>query len=602
MATTVISGATEAIVNLGSVKKHNGGIDSNGNFFCAVRVNSANPNLQILGTDDKFSTFEQHNLANQHLSGSTTDSDVEPDTNYFTCFVDEEDFIHVLWKQTNNEGDFVAGTIYHIYGKINALDDITWYDAQPVRSSTLGLSLGDMVAFKAPDDPDYMMVLMVVSREGASQTWTHFHHHKFEIADPSNFTSLASTELVNFGGATQINRPVIEFRQSTDNGDGKTPHASAPHLYVAMTSADINAYWFFGSYSFSGGDAQWTWTNNQFRTSRYAASVLDGFALWHQILWADGSPWWICCGRDAGGTKYMMLNRMQVSSALQAGSDINYTTNIYGDGIAAYDITADEIKIFGIRDTSSFDFDRLDYDIGSDSFDPVSVSFETSLDNARPYLTANRHSERGYIMLVYARHTSGGYQIRAQPDAITFNHTPETPTGLQVNSGVADTTPEFECDVDDFDTGEQIKARFTIYESDGTTVVDTTDSSFRSGPGAVIKEYGSVLSPGMYKVSAKAIDDSGATSSESTKVDFSIQGTYSIDTDILCNVYEFDSLDIDLELNVESSSQLDVDLIINVAIGDQLDVDLILDIDTGWVPVDETPSDSIWTLVNDAPY
>lgn len=62
------------------------------------------------------------------------------------------------------------------------------------------------------------------------------------------------------------------------------------------------------------------------------------------------------------------------------------------------------------------------------------------------------------------------------------------------------------------DPVNQTKARFSIYQSDGTTLVGTVDGPYVSGNGISSVSYGTALPVGTYKLSAIAMDSAGGSS------------------------------------------------------------------------------------------
>ncbi|MEX2398806.1 MAG: glycine-rich domain-containing protein [Candidatus Saccharimonadales bacterium] len=101
------------------------------------------------------------------------------------------------------------------------------------------------------------------------------------------------------------------------------------------------------------------------------------------------------------------------------------------------------------------------------------------------------------------------------------NIAPDVPTTLQVTSQNIDTTPSFSCDVSDPNTGDDVKARFEVSTSAGSTV-GTVDSAFVTTSGTVTAEYTTALDVGEYRVRVKAIDEHGEESAYTNYVDFSI--------------------------------------------------------------------------------
>jgi hypothetical protein len=604
MSVLVEDGLDEAVLCQGAVKKHTNGQDSAGRFWQAARTNSSNPNLQLYVSDDKFATWDKHGLANLNVSGGSSPSDVEPLPIEFACFVDSQDFIHLYWVQANNNADLDAGDLYHLYGKINSATSITW---QPIRKlvnvTADTLSLGDMVAFVPSDDTAVMQCAFVYSRGTSGGEELRFHRTKFTIASPGTYTDQADSLLDTNAVNPDRLRPVMTFRQASPHNE-KTPHASSPHLYVVVSNERFKVEYYFGSYGFTSGNAFWTWSHGNISSVRWVQGTASGVSLWHIVLWDGTNPVWFAQAVGSNGIDpILMYQRLSATSAAVLTDPEDANTQVskhYSGGNAWIDRTNNRLYFAGCDNLTDHDLDYGYVNMNTGGFNFEQGEFEDQGVGNDPKLAVNRDGEFGYFMLLWDRETSSlGHHVRAEPDIVLQNHTPATPTVLAVNPSIGtDTTPEFQCNVSDVDIIEQIKARFTVYQNDGTTVVGTTDSNFRTGNGQVTKTYPTPLATGTYKVAAAAVDDSGAISGQTAQVTFSVLGTFSADTDLLSNVAEFFSADTDLIIDIENTATVDIDLLVDVTVHNSADVDLILDIDTGWVPVDDTPIDSIWSEVD----
>lgn len=603
MSVLVEGGLSEAILSQGAVKKHTNGQDSAGRFWQAARTNSSNPNLQIYVSDDKFATWEKHGLANLNVQGGASPSDVEPLSIEYACFVDSSDFIHVYWVQGSNNADLESNNLYHLYGKINSATSITW---QPIRelvdTAVDTLSLGDMVAFVPSDDTAVMQCAFIYSRRNGSQEELRFHRTKFTVASPATYTDQADTLLdINATNPDRL-RPVMTFRQASPHNE-KTPH-STPHLYVVVSNERFKVEYYFGGYGFTSGNAFWTWSHGSISTARWIQGSASGVSLWHIVLWDGTNPVWFAQAVGSNGVDpILMYQRLNATSAAVLTDPEDANTSVaknYSGGNAWIDRNNNRLYFAGCDNLTDHDLDYGYVNMNTGGFNFEQGEFEDQGVGNDPKLAVNRDGEFGYFMLLWDRETaSAGHHVRAEPDITLDNHAPNTPTNLAVNpSSGTDTTPEFQCDVSDVDILEQIKGRFTVYESDGTTVVGTTDSSFRTGNGQVTKSYPTPLDTGIYKVAAAAVDDNGAVSGLTSQVPFSVLGTFSADIDLLLNIAQYDSADVDLILDIENTGTIDIDLVLDVTVSNSADIDLILDVDTGWVPVDDTPTDSIWSEVD----
>lgn len=606
MSILIESSLPEAYASYGSGKRHNVGEDSYGRFWF-IGIKGTGHTLTIYNSINKFSSFNSQQLGSQAVSGGSS-SNCKAEPLYYSLFVDEADFLHVFWKQESSNGSLTAGRLYHLYGKItNSSGNITWYPIREIRNpGSNSASLGDIVCFKAPDQTANVLCCFAfnIVDSGASTTALHFETSKFPTADPGSYTpNVISTIIDTSTSDTGILRPIMTFRQPSSGFNEKTPHATSPHLYIATSNPTIGAFFHIGTYGFASGNVTFSWSSIQMRT-RYISSLIGGVTTWHTFIWNGSNPIWVAQGRNASNT-FLMFNKMSATSATEVDESTtpSPSTNFYSGGNAWWNTPNNRIYFAGCDDLTNHDVDFGHYDFDTAVWTHNVGEFESTTTDDDPQIAVNPGAQFGYNMLIYVRRNSGSnWQLRAEEDITFNNHTPSTPTGLSCTTPVTDTTPGFSCSVADVDLLEQIKARFTVYQSDMSTVVGTIDSSFRSGSGSVSANYPTPLTPGVYYVGAKAIDDGGASSSETSKVQFQIQGTYSLDADLICDVAAFASIDIDLICDIESSSDLDIDLILDITTSDQLDIDLLIDIDTGWIPQDDTTIDSLWTEVLDAAY
>lgn len=605
MSTLVKDDLQVCYPSFGAVKRHTTGQDSAGRMWIVAKISDSSPSLRLLGSDDKFATHTEHNLTDKIVQGGTgADSNVRVNSQEFAAFVDSQDFVHIYWVQLDNNGDLDTKDLYHLYGKINSISSITWQNIRKVENVTADtITLGDIVAFVPPDDTAMMAVQFCWSRETSAGEELWFGRSKFTIASPGTYTQNAVSKLdENLVNPDRL-RPIMTFRQPTTY-DEKAAHSSAPHIYMAVSNERFKIVYYFGQYGFTSGNPFWTWSNVAISTARWVAGTVSGVSAWHTILWDGTNPVWFAQAVGAGGVDpILMYQKLHSTSAalLTDPEDANtQTSKSYSGGCAWVDPVNNRLYFAGCDNLTDHDLDYGYVNMATGGFNFEQGEFESSGVANTPNMAVNRAGDFGYFILFWDREESGGdHQLRAEPDITIQNHTPNTPTALSVNpSSGTDTTPEFTCSVSDVDILDQLKARFTVYESNGTTVVGTTDSSFRTGNGSVTKAYPTPLATGTYKVAAATVDDNGAISGQTAQVTFSVLGTFSGDTDLIVNVSQFFTADIDLIVDIENTAALDIDLILDVLVVNTLDIDLVLDVDTGWVPVDDSPVSSIWSDVD----
>lgn len=182
---------------------------------------------------------------------------------------------------------------------------------------------------------------------------------------------------------------------------------------------------------------------------------------------------------------------------------------------------------------------------------------------------------------------------------VTTNSVPDTPTNLTKSLPNTDTSPVFTADVSDTDSLQAIKARFTLYESDGTTLIGSVDSSLIAGPHNATAEYSSALPVGTYKVKATTIDDLGAESSATSQITFYITTNVTIDNTLLWSVKQNITDDITLVWSINLNGEKDLTLIWEVKVGSEpKDIQLLWNVSPVWEEVSYDSSTPSWELVN----
>lgn len=202
--------------------------------------------------------------------------------------------------------------------------------------------------------------------------------------------------------------------------------------------------------------------------------------------------------------------------------------------------------------------------------------------------------------------TAGSYKLRVYPSdgtgfgpsrdsdifTVTHNVAPGVPTavGRDPSNDSTDTTPLLTATITDANTGQQIKARFQIYQNDGTTLVGTVDSAFRTGNGVVTAEYSSALPVGEYKVQAKTIDDTALESAYSSQVPFQVTSLVTKDLNVLWNTLLLVNDDLTIYWNVARNGEKDLTLLWNTLLEVNKDLEILWNAYPYWenVPYEET--------------
>lgn len=171
-----------------------------------------------------------------------------------------------------------------------------------------------------------------------------------------------------------------------------------------------------------------------------------------------------------------------------------------------------------------------------------------------------------------------------------------------VTSGVTVTTPSFQALIRDWDGGQQIKARFEVYDNAGTTLIGSVDSSFYTAPivnGTVMATatYGSSLPVGQYKLRVKAIDSDGLESAVTSFVDFQVNVAVTDDLGLVFNVADSAvpvSKDLGLVWDVRQNNVKDLSVPWTTFEQSLKNLALFWGVDTAWIHVDDDIGGTIW--------
>lgn len=193
--------------------------------------------------------------------------------------------------------------------------------------------------------------------------------------------------------------------------------------------------------------------------------------------------------------------------------------------------------------------------------------------------------------LVYGPYTESGIFT------ITHNVAPGVPTNVGRQTPYTDTTPVLTADLNDNNTGQSVKARFELYQSDGTTLIATIDSGFVTAPATATAEYTTALPVGTYKVRAKGIDDLAAESAYSALTTIYVTQEASEDLILKWNVRALAIEDLILIWNVIRAGEKDLALIWNTKLEVSEDLVLKWNTKTPWRTVDLDDDATTWTEV-----
>jgi hypothetical protein len=218
----------------------------------------------------------------------------------------------------------------------------------------------------------------------------------------------------------------------------------------------------------------------------------------------------------------------------------------------------------------------------------ISISLSQSEINGlyfwveKKYNPSTNDSHNTYEVAVYIYYTT---------------HTiPDVPTGLSRTGDGFDTTPNFSATVTDPD-GNTTKARFELYQNDGTTLIGTVDSSFVASGGAATAEYTSALAVGTYKVRAKAIDSEGMESAWTSMLTFNVTQATTKDLAASWDVYIYATKDLAVSWDIAAGNVKDLVVSWNVAAYVTKDLVMSWEVQTPWTPI--TEADATWTRVGE---
>lgn len=189
-------------------------------------------------------------------------------------------------------------------------------------------------------------------------------------------------------------------------------------------------------------------------------------------------------------------------------------------------------------------------------------------------------------------------QITIYEAYIDVIYTPAPPSNLQRTSLSTVTTPSFSADLLE-SSGNQVKARYELYQNDGVTLIGTIDSAYITSNGTVSATYGSALPVGNYKVRAQTIDSSGYASAWTALTSFQINTAVTKDQTFLWDVATPTtpvSKDSTYLWNVDELKAKQFGLVWTVYSQALKDLTLLWNVNTPWVKVIDDVG-TVWTGV-----
>lgn len=500
----------------------------------------------------------------------------------FSIFIDLDDYAHIVFK------DFDNGFMFYRRGTPNAGRTAwTWSTVQSVAGSDANYEAPDIVAHRQGTG---WKVHCILSRTSAKLV----SYSRLDVTSGGTINLDVTAAIIsNTYSLTNNKYPSIDFNHT---GDGKTVAGETPHLYAGWSSGNSGAGEGirFKKATYSAGT--WTWgTEREIDSTRFINSNYD----WLSCLF-DGTRVIIC------GMVYDAANRDVILHERDA-ADTTTTTRVLLDNVTTNDLlyygsmtydSLGNVYIFGRDGNGSNGARLLKWRKWTRSGSTLGATTTfSSVANDTPFVSVKRGYSNSRIEFIYLTGSTAPYGVVY--DSITLNQTPNVPTALTVTSDVLDTTPVFSADISDPDSSQQIKGRFQIYQSDGTTLVGTIDSALRTGAGTVTAEYASALPVGTYKVQAATVDDAGAISAYTAQTTFYVKTQVTDDSVLRWDVDELIIDNLDLRWNVVVSNQKDLILPWNVKVSVQAnDLTLRWSKYTPWTNVDPDPESPVtWEKV-----
>lgn len=486
-----------------------------------------------------------------------------------------------VWKQSGTGGGRTDGRIYAMIGAFNAgRTTLTWGTAVEVNAST------------SSDYPDIVTHAEDTGGKG------HIIYSQAN-AVPQNFANYARLDITN-GGV-----PTLGTDISLSPNHGVNVH-TFPSIDYDPATKRLFVVWSAGATGAGKGI--------RFRTASYAAGVWTWAAEVEvdttHVIDSNQHTWMICrwdgtriilAARVSGGTDGVY---QWESTAFTAGSFTKRTIDSglvsfsdFYSGHAVVDSATGDVYYIGIFNASPnfglayAKWTRATLSLGAIAMIDTGVGFPSSYV---PYVNAFPISNG--IGWIYTRGNNSPYAVAY--DRILLNVPPNVPINLVQSSATTDTTPQFTCDISDPNATQNIKARFKLYQNDGTTLIGTVDSALRTGAGSVSAEYTSALPVGTYKVKASTIDALGSESADTAFVTFYVRTAVTDDIVALWDVRHSIAEDLVLSWNVNISNQKDLALLWNTfANVAPEDLTLLWRTHTYWTPVDDTVESTTWVEV-----
>lgn len=488
--------------------------------------------------------------------------------------------IVAVWKQSGTGGGRTDQYVYAMVGTFNAgRTTITWGTALLIRGN---------VNYAYPD--------VVCHPEGTGGT-----------AHAVTSYTLAASNVVVWQQVTIDSSGAPTITTTTQiSADYAVNLHTFPSIDINLTDKRLHVAWSAGTTgagkgiryrtaSYSAG--AWTWaTEVEVDTARYIVATYT----WLNCRW-DGTRA-VIGGMLYNGASFDLyqyestnFTSFPTTRILASGQSNNGDTNgMCYLGSLAIDTPTGDVYYLGtnlvVTNVSYYKFTRA-----TTTFSTRTITDATYMGTQSSAFISTWFSG-STVRWIYTAGNNSPYSVKY--DQLVLNQTPNVPTALSRVLPNTVTTPTFQASISDPDTGQQVKARFQLFQSDGVTSIGTVDSGFVTTSGTVTAQYASALSVGTYKVAAAAVDAIGAISAYSAQITFYVTSDVPKDSILVWNVAQLSSHDTILVWNVLASNSKDIVLLWNVTTQVVLDRTLLWTVNTPWInkPFDPNAPE-VWTEV-----
>lgn len=490
---------------------------SNGNIVTGWPDDKGTIDFQV--STDNGKTFNSAGTASQILQTARP-----------SFFIDQDDYLHVVWKQWGTSASRTTGLLYYMRGTPNATrTSWTWNAAAEVLYNATTGSFGpsaevpDIVAHRNPANPAQQYVHVAVSYVNGTDNRPHLVTRLINAdgtyatgwGAPPGSTGADLTGGISQGNAVH-NYPSVDFNHT---GDGKTIAGNAPHIWIAWSAGvrGTNLGVRISRYTWGGT----SWTSSAAVTLSTAHAYIANDARSIKGLW-DGTRYMVGGYLDHtdGTTRQVLFERD--SSNTTTTTRVDFTpadgSRPYW-GTCTYDKQGNWYWVAGSHDSDVFNrltvykWDRI-----ANTTSAVAI-FDGG--HNPPIVSAKRGSgANSSIEWIYIQ--GDNYPKTVKYDKLLLSVVPNAPVSVAYVYEAGQNMPLVNAYLSSASQAQPILGRFSIYAVGNPTALTTFDSAFRTGDGSVSARSPITLAPGDYIVRAIAVNDNAEASGPSADTSFSI--------------------------------------------------------------------------------